>query len=267
MVCLHDDPSPESRVTDITTTISSNEGLDRATTRKYGSSVSVVSIEDGTTVGDNDDDDYLTTLSDDDDEDENDAYEPAPKKIKYSQRTVSFMMDVSPIDSISVRVSSDDDDIASIFWSREDLRRIQTDAKMMYAMDPDVRDYAEAFHQIRERFATANLNNEQKERTMPLHELRLLQDGLSEGWRGLESCDPSYKVRQRQVRDIVRSIVSAASHSDHDDDDRLAQLAATLAAPAKAWAHMMGQWEHIANEDAETTSSSASSLRDRLKLV
>lgn len=170
---------------------------------------------------------------------ESGVFEHPRKKARLFKKSVRFV-DVNlccnnkPINIIQVSDSVDFDEIKKLFWSREDLRRFQTEAKIMHATDSDIRDYVDVYHRARHHFVNSRTNL-----SIPLssNEFHIFVDGLYDGWHGLESFSPTEQIRKRDVQKIVQSIVAAQKEL------KLADIAASLSAPSSAWAWVIGQAE------------------------
>lgn len=245
--CLDDNEHP------IATSLKRECSFESEINTMYDSHVSVVSIEDYSSSNDDIDYDLLTT--------NNDcclcisckgsSYEHFHKKVKYSssKKTVRFADMVSSSNSTTesnkkpdVIVLSKNDTIELdeatkklLFWSKDDLNRFQLDAKMMHAMDSDVRDYVDVYHRARDHviqssYTSSNLTD---------NDLQMFMDGLEYGWRGLESFSSSQQLRKRTLRKTIQSIIAVQY------DYNVAEVATSLTESSAAWASVLGQLETL----------------------
>lgn len=143
----------------------------------------------------------------------------------------------SPVNQTMMQITSSPNCMEppeNLYWSRLELRAIRLEGKLLEATDTNVQDYNDAFQRLYDKIvvqATSSLTDccltSDKDSLM-------IQVGLMEGWRGLESFASGQASRHTRVRATVRRILAFQKTPEYSE------MAAKLSEPSIEWAKFIG---------------------------
>jgi hypothetical protein len=156
------------------------------------------------------------------------------------------------------------ENVGDIWWRKEELRKMQDSAGLLCMFSAPVKDYVNScsdFHNA--------VTSQKKKASMCMDTPTPLQQGVNQGFRGLELHCESGAARHSRSCAIVRKLVQTQTHppvpeglENTQRHELVARFASKLTKQSKTWAQLVAQADHRAARVDEGTVEHAAQVAD-----